>query len=95
MSLDDSFWGIGLIIFGMIIVISFIILTSIYFINTEITQSNTIHIYNNGSLIYYGKVAFVDIESTGATTKVIIYKQRFPGLIVQKVYNSMYIEVTP
>jgi hypothetical protein len=86
------------IIFVLIVVLIIFALTMglcgfDYLLAVIIRQANIITVYKGNEVIYNGKKAFVDIESGGTTTTVIIYKQLFPIKILNKIYSDKNIRV--
>jgi hypothetical protein len=97
--MNDIFIAICFLV-GAILLIA-IIAFSIYFISyryeVNVQKANMIEIYCNSVAvpIYAGKSAFVDIQSGGMTTTIIIYKKLFPLPVVKEIYSGPNIRVEP
>lgn len=87
------------VIMLMIIIISFCVIFPIgfcvYKYQVEISEANIVDIYAGEELIYHGKKAFIDMESSGMTTTITIYKSIFPFNIIERTYCRNDLIVSP
>jgi len=86
--------GITSVVVSVLIFI-FLFSYGAYKYNVEIAESNMIVVYQDNIKIYEGKQAFIDVNSGGMTTTVIIHKKLFPFEIVDKTYSSPNIRIEP
>lgn len=80
------------VIIGTIAII-FLIMFISYLFTSNITEANTINAYVGDDLVFSGKKAFVDIQSSGDTTTLIIYSKLFPFRVMKNVYTGRNILV--
>ena len=68
---------------------------AVTFCQINITQANTVSVYDGDTIIYDGKLAYINITSGGMTTTVIVYGQLWPIKIVKETYSGNNIKVVP
>jgi len=64
-----------------------------YVVDVNIIEANIVSVYDEDTLLYHGKMAFVSIETGGMTTTITIYSKLFPFGVKDKVISSKNIRV--